>query len=599
MFFDVGWPKGGAGLRRSFSATQGTFLTPILLTTVATVLAVVLLGCAAPAASVPSYEELVARTADTAVPPAALRRAFLARDDFDERLRELMELEAQVLATLDERPLRLGAVGSAILDLHYGSLAGHQALARFYAHVDAPQQAAYHTSWVDAIRADIEGSGDGTSDNPYKVLFVNQAKAYLAASGLTAIGSAYGETEAHPFMLWVTARSEAGRVQHLYFDLAQTYDAYEEAVGKDETTLLPVSGQPLTCREMGLCEAFNTSAFVHLLARGEDSAAQVLIGRTLAAYDNRLEEAAEWLLQAAQLDNALANLSLGELCLDLASRAGSNSAQVWLERAERRFLLAAAGGFDDAMVQLADMYLRGYYGPDQLASAVPLFERAAGLDNAYALYQLGQLHASGIVVDRDLEAAERYHLRAAEVDDEAKVAYAEFLVNPAFARMFNDQAYEWVRQAAKQGSARGMLVLAQLFHVGQHVDQSVRRARSWFKKAVKAAPDDPHVVNQAAWTLTVTRTPKLRDPGYAVRIMDRVMAAEDADARTNPAYLDTWAAAYAASGDFERAISIQQEAIAIEQARTEAEGGRSDLAVLLEHLAAFRAGERISDDGVP
>ena len=596
MFFDFGWPKDGAGIRRSFSTTQGTVLTPFLL---AAVFAVVLLGCAAPAASVPSYEELVARAADTAVPPAALRRAFLARDDFDERLRELMQLEAQVLATLDERPLRLGAVGSAILDLHYGSLAGHQALARFYAHVDAPQQAAYHMSWVDAIRADIEGSGDGSSDNPYKVLFVNQAKAYLAASGLTGVGSAYGQTtEAHPFMLWVAARPEAGRVQHLYFDLAQTYDAYEEAVRKDESTLLPVSGPPLICREMDLCEAFNTSAFVHLLASGEDSAAQVLIGRTLAAIGNRLEEATEWLLRAAQSDNALANLSLGGLCLELASRGGSSSAQLWLERAERRFLLAAAAGFDDAMVQLADLYLRGYY-PGKMALGVPLFERAAGLDNVNALHQLGRLHASGIVVDRDLEAAEQYHLRAAEVDDEAKVTYAEFLVNPAFARMFNDQAYEWVRQAAKQGSPRGMLVLAQLFHAGQHVDQSVRRARSWFKKAVKAAPDDPQVVNQTAWTLTVTRTPKLRDPRYAVRIMDRVMAAEDADARANPAYLDTWAAAYAANGDFERAISIQQEAIAIEQARTEAEGGRSDLAVLLEHLAAFRAGERISDDGVP
>ena len=596
MFLDFGWPKDGAGLRRSFSAKQATVLTPFLL---AAVFAVALLGCAAPAASVPSYEELVARTPDTAVPPAALRRAFLAREDFDERLRELLQLEAQVLATLDERPLRLGAVGSAILDLHYGSLAGHQALARFYAHVDAPQQAAYHGRWVDAIKADIEESGDGSSDDPYKVLFVNQAKAYLAASGLPGVGSAYGKTEAHPFMLWVAARREAGRVQHLYFDLTQTYGAYEEAVRQDETTLLPVSGKPLTCRDMDICEAFNTSAFVHLLARGEDSAAQVLIGRTLAAAGNRLEEAAEWLLQAAQSDNALANLSLGELCLELASRAGSSSAQLWLERAERRFLLAAATGFDDAMVKLADLYLGGYYGPGKLASGVPLLQRAAGLNNVRALFQLGQLHAIGIVVDRDLEAAERYYLRAAEVDDEAKVTYAEFLVNPTFGRMFNDRAYEWVRQATKKGSPRGMLVLAQLFHTGQHVDQSVRRARSWFKKAVKAAPDDPHVVNQAAWTLTVTRTPKLRDPRYAVRIMDRVMAAEDADARANPAYLDTWAAAYAANGDFERAISIQQEAIAIEQARTEAEDGRSDLAVLLEHLAAFRAGERISDDGVP
>ena len=36
---------------------------------------------------------------------------------------------------MEDEPLRLGAVGSAILDLYYASLAGHQALAKFYGHL--------------------------------------------------------------------------------------------------------------------------------------------------------------------------------------------------------------------------------------------------------------------------------------------------------------------------------------------------------------------------------------------------------------------------------------------------------------------------------
>lgn len=564
------------------------------LTLAATV--ALLVGCATPAASPPSYDELVAGAPQAMPDTAALRRAFLLEPDFDERLRTLMTLEAQVLAALDERPLRLGAVGSAILDLYYGSLAGHQALARFYAFVEATEQAAYHERWIAAISADIEASGDGARDNPHPVLFVNQAKGYLAASGLTAVGSAYQQTDTHPVMLWAAARAEGEPMRHVYFDLTETYRAYETAVRTDESTLLPVAAQALTCADMGICEAFNTYAFFHLLGRGQDSAAQVLIGNTLAGLGGRFEEAAEWLLQAAQAENALANASLGELCIRRANRGGAD-AKVWLDRAERRFLLAAAAGFDASMVQLGGLYLTGRYGEDRRPEGIGLFRRAAELGNVDALGTLADLHRDGFFVERDLDVAESYYLSAAEVDDGAKLDYAGFLINPSFEREFNDRAYQWLRDAAERDEARGMLLLAQLFHTGAHVDQSTRRARSWFKKAVRVAPDDPFVVNQTAWTLTVTRMPRLRDVRYALRIMERVMADEAGEARQDPAYLDTWAAAYAANGDFERAIAIQQEAIAIEQARSEGSGGT--LPILLEHLAAFQAGERISDEAIP
>ena len=564
------------------------------------VLGVLLTGCATLASTAASYEDLVARIVDEPVDVASLRRAFLARPDFDERLREMVELEAQVLAAIDERPLRLGAVGSAILDLYYGSLAGHQALARFYDFVDSTEQAAYHERWIAAIRADIEAGGDGSLDVPFPVLFANQAKAYLVARGLTAVGTTYEQTASYPFMLRAAAREDAGRIRLVQFDLSDTYKAYETAIRDDHSTVLPVGGVPVTCAEMGSCEAFNTYAFVHLLGSGDDSAAQVLIGRTLMSVPggNRLEEAAEWLLRASQTGNAVANLSLAELCLRSAYGTTPSSAQVWLERAERRFMLAVAAGFDDAMVQLGVLYLAGEYGNDKRPAGVALLQRAAGLDNVDALRNLAALHVEGAFVEQDFDAAEAYYLQAAQVDDAAKIDYARFLLAPSYGRSFNDRAYGWVRDAAKAQDPHGMLLLAQLFHTGSHVDQSTRRARSWFKRAVRVAPDDAYVVNQAAWTFTVTRMPRLRDARYARRIMDRVMADESASARKDPAYLDTWAAAYAANGDFERAIAIQQEAIAIEQGRSDRRQ-RQTLPILLEHLAAFRAGERISDEAIP
>ncbi|MXY58758.1 MAG: hypothetical protein F4Y41_20650 [Gammaproteobacteria bacterium] len=96
-------------------------------------------------------------------------------------------------------------------------------------------------------------------------------------------------------------------------------------------------------------------------------------------------------------------------------------------------------------------------------------------------------------------------------------------------------------------------------------------------------------MNEVAWRLAVTHLPKLRNERYALEIMERIMA-ESAEARRNPAYLDTWAAAYAANGNFERAIAVQEQAV--QEARA---SSNNDLPILLEHLEAFRAGEKISE----
>ena len=97
-----------------------------------------------------------------------------------------------------------------------------------------------------------------------------------------------------------------------------------------------------------------------------------------------------------------------------------------------------------------------------------------------------------------------------------------------------------------------------------------------------------------AWRLTVTQIGRLRDERYALAIMDRMMN-QDERARRNPAYLDTWAAAHAANGDFGRAVALQREALqaANEQEMTEV------IEELEQHLAAFQAGETITDPTVP
>ena len=63
-----------------------------------------------------------------------------------------------------------------------------------------------------------------------------------------------------------------------------------------------------------------------------------------------------------------------------------------------------------------------------------------------------------------------------------------------------------------------------------------------------------------------------------------------ARARSQPEYLDTWAATYAASGDFEKALTLQEKAIDV------ANRDRIDVIdILREHLELFRDGKTVTE----
>ena len=560
-----------------------------------------LAGCAVVTpAAIGGYPELAAQVRDgAALDVGALRRAFLAQDDFDSRLRQLVQLEAEMELAAD-RPLRLGAIGSGALDLYYASLTAHRALAKFYRYVENTAQAEKHEALLQAI-ADgigrIDADEQGAIGNPVAVLTARQAQAFLAERGLEMVGSTYHESADHAFLLAAAARSGEGPVRSIFFDLGGLYRRYEAAVADNPQVVFPVaSSQEVTCEAIGQCDSFGLSSFVHALARGRDTAAQTLIGRTLLTDPQHWEDAANWLWQAAEAGNAVADRSLAEACLALSQRLPEQR-QFWLERAESGYRRVADAGFDGAMVQLATLYRAQIFGGGKAARVAPLLERAGGLGNIDALLTLGWMHVRGWEdgeVPSDHSLAESYFVRAAELDDEGKVEYARFLLNPETERTFNARAFDWLREAAAADNPQAMLLIARAYHTGEYPGSSVRRARSWFKRAARAAPEDVTVVNEVAWTLAVTRIPRLRDARYALKIMERVMSEEN-EARRNPIYLDTWAAAYAANGNFERAIAVQEEAIAIERDKSPAR----DLDVLLEHLAAFRAGEPISDEAVP
>ena len=550
-------------------------------------------GCATvPADPPPTYDGLAALVADEraidAEQVARLREAFLATPDFDERIRTVTLLEQEVLGLLEEeQALRLGPIGSAILEHYGGSITGHLALAEFYHHVDMPEQAAVHEAWTAAIGSAVEATGDGTVDAPYRALSPNEAKGYLRTRGLTEVGSIYRQSQEHPFMLWLSATRESQPPVNVFFDLGDLYSAIAESVRRKPTTVFPI-GPPRSCSEWQVCDTFGPISFIRILAVGSDPAALAFVGlRDL----RQSSDAVQALRLAAWSGNAMANRVLADLSLRAAfdGTLESKDRDEYLVSAERNYLAMIRAGYDDAMFELGRLYAMGAFGSEKSDRGLRLIARATELDNPEALLWLGWRHVLGDFVDRDHERAERFFLRAAERDEVAKLEYARFLMHPEVDLGFNERAYRWVRQFAKDDNAHAMVLIGDLYARGMHVGKSFRRAGSWFRNAVKAAPDDPYLVNEVAWRLAVTHLPKLRDERYALEIMERIMD-ESEEASRNPAYLDTLAAAYAANGNFERAVAVQEQAVAVARASAD-----NDLPILLEHLEAFRAGEEISE----
>jgi len=543
-----------------------------------------LAGCQT-AAPRPDYATL-AKSADDGkdVSVAELRAAFLAAPDFDQRMQQLAPLEQQALQLMVDEPLRLGAVGSATLNVYYGSLAGHYALVRFYEHVDAPDSQAQHQVWVDKITKAIEQGGDGSREHPYPVISSSEAQAFLRIRGLTSVGSMYHSGDKIPFMMLVCARPAQGALQNIYFDLTAAYRAVESSIEKQEETDA-ASGDKSDKSD----KPFSAGMLIGFLARSDDSAAQAAIGAYLLSQ-NRFPEAADWLNAASRTGNVLANLMLARVYQLEARELEGDARKEAMEFVLEQYLHAIAVGSDEAMFSLAGLYLDGAYGDDNVESGLALLKQSADLGNANALMWLGHLYTEGSHVPKDNAIALDYFKRAALTGDtRARLQYVRFLLSQDNVP-FDPQAHTWLVEEAKAGEPEAMLLLGNLYAKGVGVSQSYRQALNWFKSAVTTSPEDVNIVNEVAWTLAVTHLEPLRKPSYALEIMDRAMNADE-EARKNPAYLDTWAAAYAANGNFPRAITLQQQAVDAAKDKEESDV----VAVLQEHLDAFQRGQTVID----
>ncbi len=117
------------------------------------------------------------------------------------------------------------------------------------------------------------------------------------------------------------------------------------------------------------------------------------------------------------------------------------------------------------------------------------------------------------------------------------------------------EAARWSRKAAEQGDANAQINLGIMYEEGQGVAQDYAEALNWFEKGTEQG--SVVCANCLAWLLATCPDEEIRDGERAVVIAKDVVA-KDASAHN----LDTLAAAYAAAGRFNEAVSTQEQAIA-------------------------------------
>ena len=118
------------------------------------------------------------------------------------------------------------------------------------------------------------------------------------------------------------------------------------------------------------------------------------------------------------------------------------------------------------------------------------------------------------------------------------------------------EAANWFRKAAEQNNIDGQINLGLCYVTGRGVEKDEVEAAKWYRKA--AERNNAWAQNALAWILATSPNPAIRDGTNALVLAEKAVATTT---RKKAEYLDTLAAAYAETSQFEKAISTQQEAI--------------------------------------
>lgn len=168
----------------------------------------------------------------------------------------------------------------------------------------------------------------------------------------------------------------------------------------------------------------------------------------------------------------------------------------------------------------------------------------------YAQLFLGTLFSDFKEPARDIEQARLWFGKAAR----AGLADAQYRLALTYRESNAPRTIELLAQAAEQGHAGANDLLGEYYLAGNEVPRNVETAVRYFERAIAAGSVPAR--NNLAWIFATSTIEEIRDGERAVALIRPIALLYD-----NWQYLDTLAAAYAANGEFDEAVTTQERAI--------------------------------------
>jgi TPR repeat protein len=256
-------------------------------------------------------------------------------------------------------------------------------------------------------------------------------------------------------------------------------------------------------------------------------------------------------------------------------------------RAEDWLMLAGVQGDIDAMFFLASLWAGDYKDMSGDAErAVKVYESLATIEGQgpRARRALAWMAIQGSGMPKDPARAKAWLLKDAEAgDQDSQVELGGRLLGDTLGAPDEAGGRKWLERAVAAGSVDAMNQYGLWLH--NDGKDAADRARGVQLSRQAADKDDTGALNNLAWMLCTSRHEDVRKPADGVPYVAKLEAVPDLD----PGTVDTLAACYAATGQYPRAVELQQQVIA--DMRKRADPDLENIKEMEVRLALYRAGK--------
>ncbi len=205
---------------------------------------------------------------------------------------------------------------------------------------------------------------------------------------------------------------------------------------------------------------------------------------------------------------------------------------------------------------------QNHYRATSYKAAMTNCERAAEKGIALAQYLLANIYQYDLAeAGANAELAFKWYTRAAEGGlQEAQTYVGRAYMYGQGVKKDYQEADKWFFKAANNGDVEAQFSLGIMNMEGYGKTLDISAAIAWFRKA--AANHHPMSINNLSWIYATSNNQSFRDVKKATYWGEKLSLDLVEEPIDKAVFLDTKAAVSALSGDFDKAIELQSEAIA-------------------------------------